>query len=145
MQQTPSPQQKQTVLLQIDLKQTTTRISLFDSIPLFNTRTYSIMGNTQTSASGIPIESATSQSVDGSSGVRITGSAVLTLEDKLKEAYEQGKQEGVSTFQSTLEVVAAQVYDNVHSQLSNIQKDSLDQSQQLVSSRRHLCFFFCFY
>ena len=97
------------------------------------------MGNAQATptSTGIPVESHSNHAAvsgDAASGVRISGQAVLTLEDKLKEAYEQGKQDGVATFQSTLEVVAAQVYDNVHTQLASIQKDSVQQSQQLVSS-----------
>jgi hypothetical protein len=73
------------------------------------------------------------------SGVRVTGDAAFTdIEDKLREAYEKGKAEAQAGFQGALEMVAAQVYENVQSQLSNIQKDSLEKSDKLVRTLHNM-------
>lgn len=53
---------------------------------------------------------------------------------KLNEAYEKGKVDGTAAFQSTLEEVAAQVYDNVHTELTTIQSDSLEKSKTKVNN-----------
>lgn len=69
------------------------------------------------------------------SGVRITTAATEEKVDthvNFKAAYDKGHEDGVNTFQSSLELVAAQVYDGVHKQLADIQTDSLKRSKQLV-------------
>lgn len=66
------------------------------------------------------------------SSVRITGSLLRDIEQKIQNAYNEGREEGVGAFQSTLEQVAAQVYDNVHAQLVKVQDDSINQSAKLV-------------
>lgn len=75
------------------------------------------------------------------SGVRITTGAVeqkvIDTNINVKAAYDKGHEDGVNTFQSSLEQVAAQVYDGVHKQLADIQTDSLARSKQLVSL--HVC------
>jgi hypothetical protein len=74
------------------------------------------------------------------SGVRVTlagqeeAPAVTSNDSRIKEAYAKGKQEGVASFQSQLEQVAAQVYDGVHTRLTQIQSDSIQRSKQMVSS-----------
>jgi hypothetical protein len=50
--------------------------------------------------------------------------------DSLTEDYKRDKAE----IQSTLEQVAAQVYDNVHSQLESIQTAQLQQAQQFANN-----------
>ncbi len=94
------------------------------------------MGNYQTTA-GVPVQGGVpvADETVGDSGVRITGQAIQTLDDRVKEAYEQGRKEGVESFSSALEVVAAQVYDNIHSQLADIQKESLSKSESVVSQK----------
>ena len=51
-------------------------------------------------------------------GVRVTGNVIMEVEERIQKAYLKGKEEGEGSFQSSLEAVAAQVYDNVHQQLS---------------------------
>jgi hypothetical protein len=69
------------------------------------------------------------------SGVRITGTTEESVEERIKRAYEKGKQEGLDSFSSSLEQVAAQVYDNVHSQLQTIQTDALVKGKIAVSAQ----------
>lgn len=69
------------------------------------------------------------------SGVRITTGAAEQKVDtsiNFKAAYDKGHEDGVNTFQSSLEQVAAQVYDGVHKQLADIQNESLAKSKDLV-------------
>ena len=73
------------------------------------------------------------------SGVRITSAeidapteTIYSNNDKLREAFNKGKEEGVASFQSSLEQVAAQVYDGVHTKLTEIQSDSLKRSKETV-------------
>ena len=88
------------------------------------------------------------------SGVRITvaGESSSKVEnntdDKIMQAYNKGKEDGKASFQSSLEQVAAQVYDGVHARLTDIQTDGLSKSKILVrripcelfrTSSRHLC------
>lgn len=70
------------------------------------------------------------------SGIRITtGTAEQKVDTNInfKAAYDKGHEDGVNTFQSSLEQVAAQVYDGVHKQLADIQTESLAKSKELVS------------
>ena len=85
------------------------------------------------------------------SGVRITtGTSEQKVDNNInfKAAYDKGHEDGVNTFQSTLEQVAAQVYDGVHKQLADIQSESLAKSKELVSiarvcNIRHIDTFLC--
>ena len=91
----------------------------------------------------VPAASVTSGVADPSfdqktSGLRITGvtgdfGSELSTEERIKQAYSKGKEDGINTFQSSLEQVAAQVYDSVHSRLTAIQTESLEKSSKLVS------------
>jgi hypothetical protein len=97
------------------------------------------MGGTTSAPAAVPVQSGIPDpSFDqATSGVRITvtGAPELTVsEDKVQKAYNKGKEDGVATFQSSLEQVAAQVYDGVHTRLTEIQEGSLKRSAQLVSS-----------
>lgn len=77
------------------------------------------------------------------SGVRITMAGEsnsnkvenISSDDKIKEAYNKGKEDGKASFQSSLEQVAAQVYDGVHARLTDIQTDGLTKSKALVRKR----------
>ena len=89
------------------------------------------MGASQ-STTGVPVEGTAQTNSSPENGVRVTGSAVQSLDDKIQQAFEQGKTEGLQSFQSSLEFVAAQVYDNVHSQLANIQQESLAKAESKV-------------
>lgn len=93
------------------------------------------MRNTQTvpassqSTSGIPVEVINQDPIYD--GVRIS-EPNLSMEARLREAFEKGKKEGQSSFESVLDKVAAEVYDNVHSKLAVIQQESLAKSEILV-------------
>jgi hypothetical protein len=104
------------------------------------------MGASQSSEGGVPIQGeVTPQQPVGESGVRITGTAVQSLEDRVKEAYEQGRMEGVQSFQSSLEIVAVQVYDNVQQQLAHIQQESLNKSESVVSNLAIISFLLAYF
>lgn len=98
------------------------------------------MGTAQSSSSSpISVQSGTPDpSFDKvTSGVRITtGTAEQKVDTNInfKAAYDKGHEDGVNTFQSSLEQVAAQVYDGVHKQLADIQSESLAKSKELVSA-----------
>lgn len=73
------------------------------------------------------------------SGVRITTAGessstydYVNVDDKIKQAYNKGKEDGKASFQSSLEQVAAQVYDGMHARLTDIQTDGLNKSKALV-------------
>lgn len=89
------------------------------------------MGASQSSNS-IPIESvpASDPNFVPSSGVRVTGQVIEDVESRIQNAYMKGKQEGASSFQSSLEIAAAQVYDNVHDQLTKMQEEKLESSMK---------------
>ncbi|RYG66052.1 hypothetical protein EON64_10620 [archaeon] len=95
------------------------------------------MGNVQTTTEqtvdGVPIRSVEEQdeNVVGvpASLVKVTGAGHADLEKALKDAYAKGLEEGEKRVQNMLEHVAAEVYDNVHSQLSDIQRKQLQEAQ----------------
>ena len=62
------------------------------------------------------------------------GGAVM---DPVEKAYQRGKEEGHAAIHKALDSVAAQVYDNIHEQLLNIQKQNLEKSEQMVSCQNH--------
>jgi hypothetical protein len=82
-------------------------------------------------SSGVRITVSDSSS---SSGLNNLSEAAIssTTEAKLKESYEKGREDGVNSFKSTLEQVAVQVYESVHSKLTEIQSESLKNSQATV-------------
>ena len=109
-------------------------------------------------AGSAPTTPVTSGPVDPSfdqktSGVRVTfaeggtaaaaapavGGNDFSVEDRVKQAYAKGKGDGVASFQGELEKLAAEVYDNVHTQLSDIQQKSLNKSKQTVSRTLRMC------
>lgn len=99
------------------------------------------MGTSQSSTS-IPIESVPTNdphfvSSSNTSGVRVTGQVIEDVETRIQTAYMKGKEEGASSFQSSLELVAAQVYDNVHEQLTKMQEEKLRQSLAKVRSENN--------
>ncbi len=55
------------------------------------------------------------------------------LEQKIQEAYQRGKEEGLATIQQSLNAVAAQTYDQIYKQLSDIQSNELQNSKDLVN------------
>ena len=75
------------------------------------------------------------------SGVRVSGKVFQEMESKIQEAYTKGKQDGLSSFQTSLESIAAEVYGNVESQLSNIQQQKLEDAKRMVSACS-CCLFF---
>jgi hypothetical protein len=50
---------------------------------------------------------------------------------ELEQAYQQGKIDSSAEIQKTLENVAAQVYDNVHEQLRDLQAKQVDHTKNL--------------
>lgn len=85
------------------------------------------------------------------SGVRITVAGESSSKndfsnsDKIKEAYNRGKEDGKASFQGSLEQVAAQVYDGVHTRLTDIQTDGLNKSKALVRAHlSRLVLYLCF-
>lgn len=101
------------------------------------------MGGTTSTPAAVPVVSGSPDPTwdQKNSGARITlaesSSEVVVGDDKVKQAYNKGKEEGVASFKSSLEQVAAQVYDGVHTKLTEIQADSMQRSRVLVS---HLFF-----
>jgi hypothetical protein len=62
------------------------------------------------------------------------------IEAEMKKAYEQGKNEGLDSVKVTLAAVAAQVYDNVHEQISTFQSQHIEHSNKLVCASSILSF-----
>eukprot|EP01039_Chlorochromonas_danica_P006956 gene6956-7696_t len=87
------------------------------------------MGNTQTqTVDGVPITS-----VDGLQAPAGSTTQPLSqdqVEKALQEAYEKGKAEGQTVIKGMIEAVAADVYENVHVQLSEIQRKQAEASRQ---------------
>ena len=54
--------------------------------------------------------------------------------DPVQQAYLRGKQEGTETIHRALDQVAAQVYDNIHEQLMDQQRESLAKTEAMVTS-----------
>lgn len=54
--------------------------------------------------------------------------------DLFSEEYRRGKADGTAEIQASLEQVAAQVYDNVHTQLEAIQNVQLKQAQNFANN-----------
>jgi Spy/CpxP family protein refolding chaperone len=54
------------------------------------------------------------------------------IEQKLQEAYQKGKSDGISTIQHTLSEVASQTFDQINNQLSEMQSKHIDHSKQMV-------------
>ena len=100
------------------------------------------MGASQSSQSiavkSLPITTEKSQQEIPKSGVRIVNNTIAetpaneSLEKQLQSAYEAGKEEGKISVQKSLDLVASQVYDNMRSQLIDIQKESLQKSEKMV-------------
>ncbi len=67
------------------------------------------------------------------SGVRVTGSLVHDIEEKIQLAYLKGKQDGGGDFSSNLEKVMAETYDSMHTQLAAYQNNSIQNTEKLVS------------
>lgn len=61
---------------------------------------------------------------------------VVSVEDKILQSFEAGKQEGFSSIHKSLDSVAAQVYDNIHDQLLGMQNQQLKKSEDLVSNSK---------
>lgn len=54
------------------------------------------------------------------------------LEKELQNAYEQGKNEGLATVQQTLSVVAVKTFEQIHSQIVDLQTKNIEESKVLV-------------
>lgn len=96
------------------------------------------MGNTQAqTVDGVTVrsmETEESLAPDALGGhVRVT-LPKMDSDRAVQEAYEKGKAEGQAAIQSMLEAVAADVYDNVHGQLAELQKKQVEKAKQMVSS-----------
>ena len=100
------------------------------------------MGSSQSSQS-VTVKSLTATAEKSSqeipkSGVRVVNNTIAatpineSFEKQLQGAYETGKEEGRISVQKSLDLVASQVYDNMRSQLIDIQKDSLQKSEKMV-------------
>lgn len=62
-------------------------------------------------------------------GVSVSGN---NLENSLQKAYNQGRDEEKAKLETALNALAAQVYDNVHEQLQDVQKRQLEESVRLT-------------
>ena len=65
---------------------------------------------------------------DGKQAIVGTGS----IEDQIIKSFEAGKQEGLVSIHRSLDSVAAQVYDNVHEQLVEMQGQQLEKASEKV-------------
>lgn len=88
----------------------------------------------------IPTKEPNSELPAGHFGVSVSGGLVekgllldSNVEEQISAAYRKGKEEGMASLESSLAVVAAQVYDNVQDQISSFQDKHLEQSEKLVS------------
>mmetsp|Transcript_8935 Transcript_8935/g.8827 ORF Transcript_8935/g.8827 Transcript_8935/m.8827 type:complete len:160 (+) Transcript_8935:3-482(+) len=61
-------------------------------------------------------------------------SSLLLAEDPVQIAHQKGKNEGLDSINRSFDAVAAEVYENIHTQLLGIQKDNLVKSQEMVSA-----------
>ena len=82
---------------------------------------YTVMGGSQ---------SQTSSSVIVQGGATPANAAKYNSPE-LEKAYQQGKLDSSAELQKTLENVAAQVYDNVHEQLRDLQSKQIDHTKNL--------------
>lgn len=65
----------------------------------------------------------------------------LSADEKIRQAYEQGKADASAEFQNVFSSVAAQVYENVQQELTAMQNRHIEESKELVSSSNR--FFNC--
>ena len=68
----------------------------------------------------------------GHFGVSVSGNTESIFQAQLAVAFEAGKQEGLSSVQNTLSLVANQTFESIHNQLSEMQAKQLEQSKLLV-------------
>lgn len=78
---------------------------------------------------------------NGHFGISVSGQMIEkgiaydnALEQKLQDAYQKGKTEGISTIQHTLSEVASQTFDQINNQLSELQAKHIDHSKEMVSN-----------
>mmetsp|Transcript_30390 Transcript_30390/g.43541 ORF Transcript_30390/g.43541 Transcript_30390/m.43541 type:complete len:153 (+) Transcript_30390:11-469(+) len=97
------------------------------------------MGSSQsTSHPKVEVKSITNSldnegNIPTKSGVRITSSTLMNdFEQQIQSAYTRGKEESKAEVQKALDLVAAQVYDNMRSQLAEIQNESIEKSQKMA-------------
>jgi len=77
-------------------------------------------------------QSQTSSSAITQGGVApAVANAAKYKSPELEQAYQQGKIDSSADIQKTLESVAAQVYDNVHEQLKDLQNKQVDHTKNL--------------
>ena len=76
----------------------------------------------------------------GHFGVSVSGNTESIFQAQLAEAYEAGKQEGLSSVQNTLSQVANQTFESIHNQLSEMQAKQLEQSKLLVITIQRFMF-----
>ena len=69
---------------------------------------------------------------DGKAIPKIEGA--VSIEDKILQSFEAGKEQGFNSIHKSLDSVAAQVYDNIHEQLLGMQNQQLNKSEELVSN-----------
>lgn len=86
--------------------------------------------NIDMNANSIPIEPIRK------SGIRVTGNVIEDVEKKIEQAYMKGKEEGAASFNTSLETVAASVYDKVHGQLIESQEKSINESLKKADEMR---------
>lgn len=95
------------------------------------------MGGSQ--STGKIVQNTTEANRDLSSGVTISGNVIekgyvleQSLEKQLQEAFQRGKDDGVATIQQSLSAVAAQTFDQIHSQLKVLQENQIEESKAMV-------------
>ena len=100
------------------------------------------MGANQSSGKVVSVSNETSQHneiVAGQFGVTISGPVVEKgfkyngdIKKDIQTAFEKGKEEGLSTVENTLSIVAQQTFENIHAQLTDINRSSVEESKALV-------------
>lgn len=69
---------------------------------------------------------------DGKTLPRVEGAP--SIEDRIMQSFNAGKEEGFQSIHRSLDSVAAQVYDNIHEQLVGMQKEQLGKLAEMVSA-----------
>jgi len=101
------------------------------------------MGGTQSSSSSkvVSIQGSPSEATlpSGQFNVSVSGPMIENglkyqgnLQQELETAYEQGKNEGLATVQQTLSVVAMKTFEQIHSQIVDLQTKNIEESKGLV-------------
>lgn len=99
-------------------------------------------GSQSTSSKVVSVPGSTSEAAPPAGQFTVSYSGAMldkgleykgNLEQELQNAYDQGRNDGLSTVQQTLSVVALKAYENIHSQIVDLQTKNIEESKVLVS------------